>query len=450
MKRFFGTDGIRGYVNKAPMTADMALRLGLAAGTYFRDGGHRHKAIIGKDTRLSGYMLESALTAGLCAAGIDVYQVGPMPTPAIAFLTKNMRADIGVVISASHNPYHDNGIKFFDKNGYKLPDNVEDNIAQMVLNKDYEWDYPKEDKIGRAKRIFDAQGRYIVYIKNSFPEHLNLNGLRIVIDCANGANYKIAPLALEELGAEVITMSNTPNGTNINLQCGSLYPEYVAEKVKEVRADIGLALDGDADRLIVVDEAGKILDGDQIMAICAEYLMDKGKLKNNTLAATSMSNMALEIFMSKKGGTLIRTNVGDRYVVEAMRQFDLSLGGEKSGHLIFHDYSTTGDGLLAALQILAIMRESDKKLSELAQKLELYPQEMENVSITQKPDLSSVPEIQDAIKQAESELGKYGRVVLRYSGTENLCRVMVEARDEKQVKRLTKQLADVVRIALNK
>lgn len=450
MKRFFGTDGIRGYVNKYPMTADMALRLGLAAGTYFRDGKHRHKAIIGKDTRLSGYMFETALTAGLCAAGIDVYQVGPMPTPAIAFLTKNMKADLGVVISASHNPFHDNGIKFFDRHGYKLPDSVEDEIAQMVLNPDFEWDYPEADKVGRAKRIFDAPGRYIVYIKKSFPEHLSLNGLRIVLDCANGASYKIAPLALEELGAEVIVLSNAPNGTNINLQCGSLYPEVVAEKVREVRADIGLALDGDADRLIVVDETGTVLDGDQIMAICAEYLMEKGRLKNNTLAATSMSNMALERFMTERGGTLIRTNVGDRYVVEAMRQFDLSLGGEKSGHLIFRDFSTTGDGLLAALQVLTIMCESGKKLSELAQKLKLYPQQMENVSISQKPDLATVPEIQNAVKEAESRLGKYGRVVLRYSGTENLCRVMVEAQDEKLVKNITKELAKVVFAALNK
>ena len=445
MKRFFGTDGIRGYVNTYPMTADMALRLGLAAGTYFRDGKHRHKAIIGKDTRLSGYMFETALTAGLCAAGIDVYQVGPMPTPAIAFLTKNMRADIGVVISASHNPFHDNGIKFFDKNGYKLPDSVEDEIAQMVLNKDYEWDYPEADKVGRAKRIFDAPGRYIVYLKKSFPDHLSLNGLRIVLDCANGASYKIAPLALEELGAEVVTMANAPNGTNINLQCG-----YVADKVREVRADIGLALDGDADRLIVVDETGTVLDGDQIMAICAEYLMAQGKLKNNTLAATSMSNMALEHFMSERGGSIIRTNVGDRYVVEAMRKFDLSLGGEKSGHLIFHDFSTTGDGLLAALQVLTIMCESGKKLSELAQKLKLYPQEMENVEVTRKPDLATVPEIQEALKNAESQLGQYGRVVVRYSGTENLCRVMVEAREEKLVKQLTKELAKVVHAALNK
>ena len=325
-----------------------------------------------------------------------------------------------------------------------------DEIAQMVLNTEYEWDYPDADKVGRAKRIFDAPGRYIVYLKKSFPDHLSLNGLRIVLDCANGANYKIAPLALEELGAEVVTMGNEPNGTNINLQCGSLHPEHVADKVREVRADLGLALDGDADRLIVVDETGTILDGDQIMAICAEYLIEHGKLKNNTLAATTMSNMALETFMEERGGTLIRTNVGDRYVVEAMRKFDLSLGGEKSGHLIFHDFSTTGDGLLAALQVLTIMCESGKKLSELAHKLELYPQEMENVSITQKPDLATVPEIQDALKNAENQLGKYGRVLLRYSGTENLCRVMVEARDEKLVKQLVKDLAKVVHSALNK
>ncbi len=450
MKRLFGTDGMRGTVNEYPMTADMALRLGLAAGMYFRGGKHRHKVIIGKDTRLSGYLFESALTAGLCAMGMDVYQVGPMPTPAIAFLTRNMRADLGVVISASHNPFYDNGIKFFDKNGFKLPDDVEDIISEMLIHSDQEWDYPPAHEVGRTRKIVDAPGRYIVYIKNSFPQEHTLKGVRVVLDCANGANYKIAPLALEELGAEVFTLSNTPNGTNINEQCGSLYPEKMQAKVREVRADIGLALDGDADRLIVADENGRVLDGDEIMAICAQDLLSKGKLNNKMLVTTSMSNMALDSFMQERGGSVLRTNVGDRYVVEAMRKFDANLGGEQSGHLIFRDVSTTGDGLLAALQLLRIMKETGKKLSELAGQLALYAQEMHSIKVTHKPPLDTVPEIQEAVKKAEAELGSYGRVLLRYSGTENVCRVMVEARDEKLVKRIVQELVDIVTEAITR
>lgn len=443
-RRLFGTDGLRGQVNIYPMTADMALRLGLAAGMRFRNGNRRHRVVIGKDTRLSGYMLESALTAGLCAAGMDVFQVGPLPTPAISFLTRSMRADLGVVISASHNPFMDNGIKFFDSAGFKLPDETENEISDMVLDPDWQWDYPTPEKVGRAYKIADAPGRYIVYIKSSFPGDLTLDGLRVVIDCANGANYKVAPLALDELGAEVFKIGNEPNGTNINHQCGSLYPGLAAAKVRETRADIGLALDGDADRLIVVDEKGTILDGDQIMALCALDLMSKGRLPKNMLVATVMSNMALEVFMKDHGGVLLRTAVGDRYVVEAMRQHGAMLGGEQSGHLIFREYSTTGDGLLAALQILRIMRERDRPLSELAGQLQLFPQELINVHVERKIPFEECKQITEAIADIESELGGRGRVLLRYSGTESVCRVMVEGENAEQVRRLAQQLAETV------
>lgn len=325
-KRLFGTDGLRGRVNIWPMTADVALRLGLAAGMCYRSAKRRSRVVIGKDTRLSGYVFENALAAGLLAAGMDVFLVGPLPTPAISFLTRNMRADLGVVISASHNPFHDNGIKFFDAEGFKIPDEAENRMADMVLDPEHAWKYPDAAHTGRAYKIKDAPGRYIVYLKNSFPAHLSLDGLRVVIDCANGANYKVAPLALEELGAEVVRIGTEPNGLNINYRCGSLYPEAVASKVLETRADVGLALDGDADRLIVVDEKGTVLDGDQIMALCAQDLMRKGKLPGNLLVATVMSNMALEVFMREQGGKLLRTQVGDRYVMEAMRQHGALLG----------------------------------------------------------------------------------------------------------------------------
>ncbi|MBQ8173718.1 MAG: phosphoglucosamine mutase [Mailhella sp.] len=446
--RLFGTDGLRGRVNTYPLTAEMALRLGLAAGTVFRSEECRRKVIIGKDTRLSGYMFESALTAGLCAAGMDVYQVGPLPTPAIAFLTRNMRADFGVVISASHNPYHDNGIKFFDREGFKLPDEVENRMAELILDKDHQWDYPASNQIGRAKRIVDAPGRYIVYLKNSFPQELTLDGLRVVIDCANGANYKIAPLALEELGAEVFRLGTDPNGLNINYQCGSLHPENLQAKVREVRADVGLALDGDADRLLVVDEKGRLLDGDQIMAICAEDLMKRGKLNNNTLVGTVMSNMALEIFMKERGGQLLRSKVGDRYVIEAMRKHNANLGGEQSGHLIFRDYGTTGDGLLAALQILRIMRETGRSLSDLASTLKPFPQVLLNVKVTRKTPFEECEKLMQAQKDVEAKLGGRGRVLLRYSGTENLCRIMVEGEDEELVNSSARMLADVADMEL--
>ncbi len=325
-KRLFGTDGLRGQVNIFPMTAEVALRMGLAAGSYFRNGKQRHKVIIGKDTRLSGYVFEYALTSGLCAMGMDVFQVGPMPTPAVSFLTRNMRADLGIVISASHNPFMDNGIKFFDSNGYKLPDEAEDTISEMVLNMGTEWDYPQSEKVGRAYKIDDARGRYIVYLKYSFPQDMTLKGIKLVLDCANGAAYSLGQV-FEELGAEVVCIGDNPDGLNINDKCGSLYPEILGHRVVEEHADIGLALDGDADRLIVVDEKGQVLDGDQIMALCAADLLERKKLTNNMLVATVMSNMALENFMKERGGTLLRTPVGDRHVVEAMRREGAILGG---------------------------------------------------------------------------------------------------------------------------
>jgi phosphoglucosamine mutase len=442
--RLFGTDGLRGQANIFPMQPELVLRLGLAAGQYFRKGHRRHRVLIGKDTRLSGYVFESALTSGFCAAGMDVFMVGPMPTPAISFLTKNMRANLGVVISASHNPFMDNGIKFFDKDGFKLPDHVEDEITEMVMNPDMKWDIPLPEAIGRAAKIEDSAGRYIVYLKHSFPSQLTLDGIRIVLDCAHGATYKVAPLIFEELGAKVFKLGNEPDGLNINRKCGSLYPGVAAAKVLETGADIGLTLDGDGDRLIVVDENGHILDGDQIMAICAMDLMERGALPGNTLAATVMSNMALEVFMREKGGRLIRTPVGDRYVVEAMRQHGVALGGEQSGHIIFMEHSTTGDGILAALQLLRIMRERDKSLSELAGLLQPFPQKLVNVHVERKIPFEQVPSIKKAIADAEDRLKGRGRVLLRYSGTESVARVMVECEDCGLVDSLTQTLAHEV------
>lgn len=399
-QRFFGTDGLRGRANTYPMTVDIALRLGLAAGISFRRAGDcQHKVVIGKDTRLSGYMFESALAAGLCASGMKVIMTGPLPTPAISFLTRSMRADFGVVISASHNPYMDNGIKFFDAEGFKLPDEKEDEISAMVLDKDYHWPYPDSDKIGRATKIEDAGGRYIVYTKTCFPAGMTLSGLRIVVDCANGASYKVAPLALEELGAEVVRIGTEPNGVNINDHVGALHPETMASKVREVRADVGIALDGDADRLIMADEHGNILDGDQIMAMCAQDLMDREQLPGNAICATVMSNIALELYMKEHGGKLLRSKVGDRYVMEMMRREGIMFGGEQSGHLIFRSYSTTGDGLLSALQVLRILREKEKPLSEISHLLTLFPQKLVNVHVEKKLPFEERPAIGEAVKR---------------------------------------------------
>lgn len=442
-QRLFGTDGLRGQVNIFPMTADIALRLGLASGHVFRNGKQKHRVVIGKDTRLSGYVFETALTSGLCAMGMDVFQVGPLPTPAISFLTQNMRADLGIVISASHNPFIDNGIKFFSKDGFKLADEVEDRISEMVLNNSQQWDYPEPEKVGRAYKIDDARGRYIVYLKYSIPQEMNFKGLKIVLDCANGAGYSLGHL-FEELGADVVTIGDKPNGLNINDKCGSLYPEVVGRKVVEEKADIGLALDGDGDRLIVVDERGVILDGDQIMAMCAQNMMDRGKLVDNTLVATVMSNMALEVFMKERGGSLLRTPVGDRHVVEAMRSTGAMFGGEQSGHLIFREYSTTGDGLLAALQLLRILVEKDKPLSELSGLLIPFPQVLKNIHVERKIPFEDVPIVQKSVRKVEKALAGKGRVLLRYSGTEAVARVMVEGEDRTKVELYTSELAEIL------
>ena len=449
VKRFFGTDGLRGRVNEFPMLPETVLRLGLAAGQYFRNGKKRHKVLIGKDTRISGYIFETALTSGLCAAGMDVMLVGPMPTPAISFLTRSMRCDLGVVISASHNPYSDNGIKFFDSQGYKLPDAVEDEIADLVLDPCADWAYPPQDRVGKTARVVDSMGRYVVTLKHTFPADRTLDGVKIVLDCAHGATYRVAPMVLGELGAEVVAMGVSPDGTNINEGCGSLHPDKVAARVVAEGADIGLALDGDGDRLIVVDEKGTVLDGDQIMALCALDKMERGALCGNLLVATVMSNMALEVFMREHGGRLLRTPVGDRYVAETMRREGAVLGGEQSGHLIFSNYSTTGDGILAALQLLRIMIARQRPLSELAGLLTPYPQVLVNVPVAGKRAFEELPELMDAVAQAEAELAGRGRVLLRYSGTEAKARVMVEGQDTAQVRALADALAEVVRRVLN-
>ena len=446
--QLFGTDGLRGQVNIFPMLPEVVLRLGLAAGTYFRKADRRHRVVIGKDTRLSGYIYESALTSGFTAAGLDVFLVGPMPTPAISFLTRNMRADLGVVISASHNPFMDNGIKFFNREGFKLPYEAESAIAEMVLNPEYAWAYPPVEEVGRAYKIADSPGRYIVYLKNSLSAHLTLDGLKIVLDCANGATYRVAPLLLEELGAKVIKIGSNPDGLNINHQCGSLYPEMTVHKVLETGADIGLALDGDGDRLSVVDESGRVLDGDQIMAVCAKDMMERGEMPGKLLVATVMSNMALEAFMTINGGRLIRTPVGDRHVAEAMRREGAPLGGEQSGHIIFSNYGPTGDGLLAALQLLRIMREKDKPLSELANLLVPFPQELINIHVGCKTPFDSEPEIRRVVEEAERALGSTGRILLRYSGTEPVARVMVEGQDLDEVKIQAEKVAQVIKNCL--
>ena len=447
-KKLFGTDGLRGKVNVYPMTPEVVMRLGLAAGRHFRNGGRRHRVLIGKDTRLSGYIYEYALASGFCAAGMDVFLVGPLPTPAISFLTRDMRADVGVVISASHNPYYDNGIKFFDHLGFKLPDAVEAEIAEQVLGERVDWDLPAPEGVGRAFKIQDSTGRYNVFLKNSVPLDVNFEGMKIVLDCANGAAFRVAPLVFEELGAHVVKIGVEPDGTNINKDVGSLFPERVARTVVETGADIGIALDGDADRVIVADEKGRILDGDQIMAICALDFLDQGKLPGNLLVATVMSNMALEVFMAEHGGRLLRTPVGDRYVVEAMRAEGAVLGGEQSGHLIFLNHSTTGDGTLAALQLMKIMVQRGKPLSELATLLCPFPQKLVNVPVARKIPFGQAPGIEQATAEAERILHGRGRVLLRYSGTESLARVMVEAEDPALVDSLCAYLVTAVTDAL--
>ena len=443
-KKFFGTDGVRGVANIHPMTTEVAMQLGRAVAYLFKGSDKRRRIIIGKDTRLSCYMIENALAAGICSMGVDVQLVGPLPTPGIAFITSSMRADAGVVISASHNPYQDNGIKFFSNNGFKLPDEMELKLEDLMFSEELDLLRPTADEVGRAFRIDDATGRYIVFLKNSFPRDLDLRGLRIVLDCSNGAAYKVAPAALEELGAEVIALGVSPNGTNINAGCGSLYPQVMAQKVREYRADVGIALDGDADRVIFVDEHGSAVDGDHIMAICAADMLEKGTLAHNTLVATVMSNMGLDIALRRLGGQVVKTSVGDRYVTEEMLRGKYNLGGEQSGHLIFFDHNTTGDGTLAALQLLAIMQRSGRRLSELAGVMTALPQVLCNVRVKEKTELEQVESVQSVIEHCQAQLGDRGRVFIRYSGTEPLLRIMLEGEDEREIKQLAGEIATAV------
>lgn len=441
-RRYFGTDGIRGRSNTFPMTPDLAMRVGIAVGTLFRRGNHRHRVVIGKDTRLSGYMLENALVAGFTAAGLDVFLLGPIPTPAVAMLTRSLRADIGVMISASHNPFADNGIKLFGPDGYKLSDELESQI-EALLGDDIYSQLARPEDIGRAKRVDGDIYRYIEFVKRTLPRDVTLSGLRIAIDCANGAAYKVAPTALWELGAEVITIGNTPNGTNINLDCGSTSPNALQTKVHEVRADIGIALDGDADRVIIVDEKGQIVDGDQLMAVIAETWADDGTLKGGGLVATVMSNLGLERFLTDKGLGLARTKVGDRYVVEHMRQHGYNVGGEQSGHIVLSDFGTTGDGLVAALQVLSAVKRSGKTVSEICRRFEPVPQLLRNVRFSGGKPLEDNT-VKQAIADAEAELSKRGRLVIRPSGTEPLIRVMAEGDDRSQIERIVSDLCGVI------
>ena len=448
-RKMFGTDGVRGVANTDPMTVENALALGQAVAHIFRNDGGRHKVVIGKDTRLSGYMFETALSAGICAMGGDVLLVGPLPTPGIAFLTHSMRADAGVVISASHNPYQDNGIKFFGRDGFKLPDELEERIEEIMYGDHLKEARPPSPQIGKAQRIDDATGRYIVYLKNTFPSHLALDGLRVVVDCANGAAYRIAPLVFQELGAEVISIGVNPNGLNINEKCGSLFPEVVSAKVREHRADIGISLDGDADRVIIVDHRGDVLDGDRIMAVCAEEMLRKRKLKKNTVVATVMSNIGLEVFLKERKIRLERSQVGDRYVVEMMRAGGYNFGGEQSGHLIFLDHATTGDGVLAALQLMAVMVESGKKIADLGKELVAYPQVLLNLTLKHRIPLESMKGFQKAKAEFEKKLGARGRIVVRYSGTEPVLRIMAEGESQAEVDRVVNALAEKARAEIH-
>ncbi len=445
MDRLFGTDGIRGIANQYPMTTDIAMKVGIGTAYLFKSRHRRPKIVIGKDTRLSGYMIENAITAGICAMGVDVLLLGPLPTPGIAFITASMRADAGIVISASHNPYEYNGIKIFANTGFKLPDDVEAEIERLVLSGEVE-SLPRPDvaEIGRARRIDDAQGRYIVFLKNTFPRNQTLEGMRIVLDCAHGAAYRVAPSVFEELGAQVILIGDRPNGKNINDGCGALHPESMARLVREHQAQIGIAFDGDADRVILADEKGEILDGDQVMAICAKHLAEKGKLCKRTVVATVMSNMGLEVALRNMGIALVRTAVGDRYVVERMTQDQLNLGGEQSGHIVFMDHSTTGDGILSALQVLSVMLETDKPLSELKTVMERFPQTLKNVKVVQKRNLREIPEVTDRVERVEKLLGNEGRCLIRPSGTEPVIRIMIEGRDEQLIEELAEDLATLI------
>jgi phosphoglucosamine mutase len=454
-KKLFGTDGVRGIANVEPVTAETALKLGRAAAHVFTQlnprtlpSGVRPKIVLGKDTRLSGYMLENALVAGITSLGVDVLLIGPLPTPGVAYITRSLRADAGIVLSASHNPYEDNGIKFFRHDGYKLDDKVEQQIEQLVFTGEIDAVRPTAGKIGRATRIDDALGRYVEFAKASFPRRMSLEKMRIAVDVANGAGYKSTPCILRELGAELTIAHNEPNGTNINAECGSTFPAEIQRLVKQSGAQIGITNDGDADRVLLADENGEIVDGDEILAIASVDLLQSGKLRQDTLVATVMSNFGLDEALGAHGGKVIRTKVGDRYVLEEMVQRDLNLGGEQSGHMIFRDFTTTGDGIISALQILRIMKASGKSLSELKSCLTKYPQAQRNLKVKEKPPLAELPAVMKLVGEAEKELSGKGRVLLRYSGTEPKIRLLIEGRELAQIDRQANRIAEAIQNAI--
>ncbi|MEZ4426059.1 MAG: phosphoglucosamine mutase [Nannocystaceae bacterium] len=444
-RRLFGTDGIRGPANVEPMTPDMAMRLGMAVAAYF---GRHGRVVIGKDTRLSGYMFENAIAAGACAVGADVLLVGPLPTPGIAYITRSMRADAGIVISASHNPFADNGIKLFAADGFKLPDEVEVELEARMEPGALSRKIAVGGDIGRAKRIDDAGGRYLTHVKNVFPHDLKLDGLRVVLDCAHGAAYKVAPTVLRELGAEVITLGVEPNGTNINHERGAVHPEEMCAQVRAYRADVGIALDGDADRVVFADDHGELVDGDAILAICARALHEEGALRGDAVVATVMSNLGLTRCLASRGIELLRTPVGDRYVVEAMRARGLCLGGEQSGHLVLLDHATTGDGVVAALKLLAVIQRSERSLRELASFMTRYPQLSRSLRVDRKVPLRELPRLTATVAEVEGLLGDDGRVVIRYSGTESKLRLMLEGPDSDRLTDYAERITEVARAEL--
>jgi len=442
--KLFGTDGVRGVANEEPMTPETVVKLGRAAAYLFKTKAGRHKIVIGKDTRLHGYMLECALTSGICSMGVDVLLVGPLPTPGIAFITRSVRADAGIVISASHNPFEDNGIKFFSGEGLKLPDEMERRIELWIASGEIDRIRPRAAELGKAYRINDAAGRYIEFAKGTVPKGVAFHGLKVVIDCAHGATYKVAPAIFRELGATVIPLNIQPNGVNINDGCGSLYPEVVSEAVLKHKADVGVSHDGDGDRAILVDETGAVLDGDHLLAILALDLKSRGVLRSDTVVGTVMSNVGLDLCLKEAGIAVVRAPVGDRYVLEEMLRHGVNLGGEQSGHIVFLDHNTTGDGVVTALQLLALMAKHQKPLSQLRRCMTAVPQVLVNVRVAEKQDFESLPAVQAAIANAEAQLDGGGRVLVRYSGTEPVARVMVEGRDAEQVERLARSIARAV------
>jgi phosphoglucosamine mutase len=448
-RHLFGTDGVRGVANVYPMTAEVALQLGRALAYVIKYGPGRHRIVVGKDTRLSGYLLEYAITAGICSMGVDVLLLGPLPTPGIAFITSSMRADAGVVISASHNPYQDNGIKFFSGDGFKLPDEIEAHIENLLTDPTMEGARPTATDIGQAFRIDDAQGRYISFLKNTFPKELELDGLKIVLDCAHGATYRVAPVVFSELGADIIPIGVRPNGKNINRMCGATFPQPMAALVKRHRADLGIAFDGDGDRCIMVDHTGRVVNGDHILGICALDMLSREKLPKKTVVGTVMTNLGLEVALRGVGLKLVRAPVGDRYVLEEMKRGGFILGGEQSGHLVFLNHSTTGDGILTALRLLAVMVRENKSLAELAGFMEDYPQVLINLMVKEKKDLKSLPQARQAMREAEQRLGPQGRLLVRYSGTEPKLRLMAEGEDQQKIEQVVQELARTLETLLN-